>query len=78
MNAKPLTPAFVQVTGPYPLRSQRKGRRRHFWNVAVIAAAERKPLSVVYQCQSYRGAVALSCDMARDRKLFLHIEALPV
>jgi hypothetical protein len=47
------------------------------WQVAVVALADRKPTSTVYRCLSYRRAVSLSCKMARDRKLFLHLEALP-
>ena len=77
MNAKPLPPALVHMTGPHPSRTRRGGKARSVWRVAVVAAADREPTSIVYRCLSYRRALALSCNMARDRRLFLHMEALP-
>ena len=77
MNAKSPTPALVHMTGPHPSRTSRGGVEHRVWQVAVVASADRKPTSTVYRCLSYRRAVSLSCKMARDRKLFLHLEALP-
>ena len=77
MNANPLPPAIVQMTGPHPSHTQRKGKPYPVWRVAVVAAADQKPKSTVYRCLSYRRAVSLSCNMARDRRLHLHMEALP-
>ena len=75
MNANPS--AIVQMTGPHPSRTQRQGKPYPVWRGAVVAAADQKPKSTVYRCLSYRRAVSLSCNMARDRRLFLHMEALP-
>ena len=71
------TPAIVQMTGPHTARLKRKGRAQPVWQVAVVAAADQKPMSTVYRCMSYGSAVFLSCNMAKDRRLHLHIEALP-
>ena len=75
MNANPLPPAIVHMTGPHPSRTRREGMPHCVWSVAVIAA-DHMPASTVYQCLSYRRAVSLSCSMARDRRLHLHMEAL--
>ncbi len=77
MNANPLPPAIVHMTGPHPSRTRRRGKAHPVWNVAVIVTTEQKATSTVYRCLSYRRAVSLSCNMARDRRLFLHMEALP-
>ena len=77
MNANPLPPAIVHMTGPHPSRRLREGRPHPVWRVAIVAAADQKPTSTVYRCLSYRRAVSLSCSMARDRRLHLHMEALP-
>ena len=77
MNANPLPPALVHMTGPHPSRTRRGGKARSVWFVAVVAEADRHPTSTVYRCLSYRRAVSLSCYMAQDRRLFLHMEALP-
>ena len=76
MSATPLPPAIVHRTGPHCSHIRCEGKPRSVWNVAVVAADE-KPTSTVYQCLSYRRAVSLSCNMARDRRLHLHMEALP-
>ena len=77
MNTNPLPPAIVHMTGPHSTRQQRKGRSHLIWHVAIVAAADRKPTSTVYRCLSYHRAVSLSCSMARDRRLHLHMDALP-
>ena len=76
MNANPMPPAIVHMTGPHCSRIRREGKPRSVWSVAVVAA-DQKPTSTVYQCLSYGRAVSLSCNMARDRRLHLHMEALP-
>ena len=77
MNANPLSPAIVHMTGPHPSRIRRRGKAHPVWSVAIVAAADQKPTSTVYRCLSYRRALSLSCRMAQDRRLFLHMEALP-
>ena len=77
MNANPLPPAIVHMTGPHRSRHRRGGRPHPIWRVAIISAAEQNPTSTVYRCLSYRRAVSLSCNIARDRRLFFHMEALP-
>ncbi|MBX7210413.1 MAG: hypothetical protein K1X78_19030 [Verrucomicrobiaceae bacterium] len=68
---------IVRMTGPH-LGAVTNGRTsRPAWKVAIISCQDRVPTSKVYQCLSYRRAVALSCNMAHDRKLHLHLEALP-
>ena len=69
--------ALVQMTGPHMGAVKSKGKAYPAWKVAIISTAERKPLSKVYLCRSYHRAVSLSCNMAHDRKLHLHVEALP-
>ena len=76
MNANP-SPAIVHMTGPHPERQRREGRSHLVWRVAIVAAADQKPTSTVYRCLSYHRAVSLSCSMARDRRLHLHMDALP-
>ena len=77
MNANPLPPAIVHMTGPHPARHRRRGKVHSVWHVCLVAEADRKPTGTVYRCLSYRRAVSLSCSMAQDRRLFLHMEALP-
>ena len=73
--------ALVKVTGPHAGAVKIEGRPRAAWRVAwrvaVISAQSRKPQGKVYCCLSYRRTVSLSCHMAHDRKLHLHLEALP-
>ena len=69
--------AIVKMTGPHQGAVKVDGRPRPAWKVAVISREAQRATSKVYLCLSYRRAVALSCDMAHDRKLFLHLEALP-
>ena len=76
MNAN-TTPAIVQMSGPHMPHTKRKGRAQPVWRVAVVAAADEKPMSTVYRCLSYGSAVSLSCSMAKDRRLHLHMHALP-
>ncbi len=59
------------MTGPH-----REGQRP-VWRVAVVAGEEQSPAGIVYTVHSYGRAAALSCNMARDRRLYLHLEALP-
>lgn len=69
--------ALVRMTGPHAGAATVNGRPRQAWRVAVISTSDRRPRSTVYQCLSYRRALSLSCNMAQDRKLYLHMEALP-
>jgi hypothetical protein len=69
--------ALVKVTGPHAGAVRIEGKPRAAWRVAVIETQSRKPQGKVYQCLSYRRAVSLSCNMAHDRRLHLHLEALP-
>jgi hypothetical protein len=68
--------AIVEMTGPHPSRIRRGGKRLSVWHVAVRNAG-RVPISTVYTVLSYARAVSLSCNMARDRRLFLRVDALP-
>ena len=68
--------ALVEMTGPHPSRIWRGGKRVPVWCVAVRDTA-RVPISTVYTVLSYSRAVSLSCNMARDRRLFLRVDALP-
>lgn len=67
---------LIRMTGPHPSRIQRGGRPAPTWHVAIVDSEE-KPKATVYRCLSYRRAVSLSCNMARDRRMFLHMDALP-
>ena len=68
--------ALIRMTGPHTARTWREGRPVQTWHVGIVdSAAKAQP--TVYKCLSYRRAVFLSCNMARDRRLFLHMEALP-
>ena len=69
--------ALVKMTGPHMGAAVVSGKQRPAWRVAVISTQDRKPRTTVYHCLSYRRAVSLSCRMAYDRKLHLHMEALP-
>jgi hypothetical protein len=65
------------MTGPHPSRQKVGAKRFPVWSVAIVDRLGGKPLSKVYRCLSYRRAVSLSCNIAHDRSLFLHIEAVP-
>ena len=67
---------IVRMTGPHPSRMTRGGRPLPAWHVSIVDDAK-KPQECIYTVLSYRRAMSLSCNMAQDRKLFLHIEALP-
>jgi hypothetical protein len=67
---------LIRMTGPYPSRVKCGGRMLHFWDVSLVNNLY-EPQGTVYRVLSYRRAVSLSCNMARDRKLFLHMEAMP-
>ena len=67
---------IVRMTGPHPSRIQRGGCTLPIWYVSLVDSRQ-KQVGPVYRCHSYRRAMSLSCNMARDRKLFLHMEALP-
>lgn len=67
---------IIRMTGPHPSRIRREGKSVPAWHVAIVDSEE-KPHGAIYKCLSYRRAVSLSCNMARDRRLFLHMEALP-
>ena len=77
MNEYLAQPAIVHMTGPHPASQRRKGRSPLIWRVAIVTAAHQKPTGTVYRCLSYHRAVSLSCNMARDRRLHLHMDALP-
>lgn len=62
---------LVRMTGPHPSQFR---AHKPVWNVAIVDA-ERRPLGTVYRVFSFRRAVFLSSDMARDRRLYLQIEA---
>ena len=67
---------LIHMTGPHPSRIRRAGKPVPAWHVAIVDSKER-PSVTVYKCLSYGRAVLLSCNMARDRRLFLHMDALP-
>ena len=67
---------LIRMTGPHPSRIRRAGRALPVWHVALVDTKGEQQ-GMIYRCLSYRRAVSLSCDMARDRRLFLHMEALP-
>ena len=69
--------ALVRMTGPHLGAASVNGRPCRAWRVAVISTADRQPRTKVYLCLSYRRAVSLSCRMAQDRRLHLHMDALP-
>ncbi len=69
--------AIVKMTGPHPGAAWVAGKARTAWRVAVVSTENLKPQSKVYLCLSYQRAVWLSCHMAHDRKLHLHVAALP-
>lgn len=68
---------LVKVTGPHAAAVKVEGKARAAWRVAVVETQTRNPRGKVYHCLSYARAVSLSCNMAHDRKLHLHLEALP-
>ena len=68
--------ALIRMTGPHPSRTRREGHALSVWHVALVDTKD-EPQGTIYRCLSYRRAVSLSCNMARDRRLFLHMEALP-
>ena len=67
---------MIRMTGPHASRVRRNGNSIPTWHVAVVDGEE-KPQATVYRVLNYRRAVSLSCNMARDRRLFLHMDALP-
>lgn len=67
---------LIRMTGPHPSRIQRGGVPVPAWHVLIVDT-EHQPQGTLYRCLSYRRAVGLSCSMARDRRLFLHMEGLP-
>lgn len=67
---------LIRMTGPHLSQVRRGGKPASIWRVAIVGYDD-QPVSTVYRCLSYRRAVSLSCNMARDRELFLHMEALP-
>ena len=69
--------AFIEMTGPHPSQVRRRGKPASIWRVAVVSGDGREPQSTIYKVFTYRRAVGLACDMARDRRLFLHMEAVP-
>ena len=69
--------AIVKMTGPHWDTSSASGRPRLAWKVAVLSTEDNHPKSTIYKVLNYTRAVFLSCNMARDRRLFLHLEALP-
>ncbi len=68
--------AHIRMTGPHASRIRRNGKPVQAWHVAIVDSDE-NPRGAIYHCLSYRRAVSLSCNMARDRRLFLRIDALP-
>ena len=68
---------LIRMTGPHPSLVRRDGKTASIWRVAVVVASGYQPTGKVYRCLSYRRAVSLSCNMARDRRLFLRMDALP-
>ena len=69
--------AIVHMTGPHSGAVTVNGKPRRAWRVAVISTEDQQPRTKTYLCLSYRRAVSLSCNMAQDRRLHLHMEALP-
>jgi len=69
--------AVVRMTGPHLGAVTVNGKPRRAWRVAVISTDDQQPRTKAYLCLSYRRAVYLSCNMAHDRRLHLHLEALP-
>jgi len=73
---EPTVKRLIRMTGPHPARIRRAGKRSKLWHVAIVDS-DQNPQATVYKCLSYDRAVSLSCNMARDRRLFLHIDAMP-
>lgn len=69
--------ALVRMTGPHKGAVNINGRLLHSWKVAIVGSADSRPQGKIYKCLSYARAVSLSCHMAHDRNLHLHMEALP-
>ena len=69
--------ASVKMTGLHWELSLTTGKPRLAWNVAVFSTKDNHPKSIIYKVLNYTRAVSLSCNMARDRRLFLHLEAFP-
>lgn len=67
---------LIRMTGPHPSRIQCGGVPVPAWHVTIVDAKD-APQGAIYKCLSYRRAVSLSCNMARDRRPFLHMDALP-
>ena len=62
------TDLHIRMTGPYPSQSKRGRKEYPSWQVALVNRGN-EPQGPIYQCLNYRRAVALSCNMARDRRL---------
>ena len=67
--------AIVRMTGPHSSRIWRANRACPVWHVSIVDAAN-TPQGTLYRVLTYQRAVTLSCNMARDRKLYLHVDAL--
>ena len=67
--------AIVRMTGPHPSRIWHADRACPVWHVSIVDAGN-TPQGTLYRVLSYQRAVTLSCNMARDRKLYLHVDAL--
>ena len=67
--------AIVRMTGPHPSRIRRADRSCAVWHVSIVDAGN-TPRGTLYRVLTYQRAVTLSCNMARDRKLYLHMDAL--
>jgi hypothetical protein len=68
----------IRMTGPYRARRTANRKPFPFWLVAIVGGCDRQPGGTSYKCLSYGRAIRLACAMARDRRLFLHVDALPV
>ena len=67
--------AIVRMTGPHPSHIRHAGRACPLWHVSIVDAGNTSQ-GTLYRGLSYQRAVTLSCNMARDRKLYLHVDAL--
>jgi hypothetical protein len=67
----------VHMSGPHPFRLHPKAPPCPVWRVSIVAAGSEIPTGRIYRCRSFRRAATLSCDMARDRRLMLRLEAYP-
>jgi hypothetical protein len=67
--------SHVHMSGPHPFRIHPKAPTRPIWRVAIMAVGSEAPTGRVYRCMTFRRAANLACDMARDRRLMLRVEA---